>query len=50
MNKDNLKRETELLLSLRVKKCYQITKKLNELLESNNVSKKDYFNFIISLN
>ena len=49
MNKDNLKREIDLLLSTRSKKMLSDYQKLNELLESNNVSKK-IANFIISLN
>lgn len=49
MNKDNLIREIDLLLSTKNKKMLSDYQKLNELLESNNVSKK-IANFIISLN
>ena len=49
MNKDNLKREIDLLLYTRNKKMLSDYQKLDKLLESDNVSKK-IANFIISLN
>ena len=49
MNKDNLKREIDVLLSTTNKKMLSDYQKLDELLESDNVSKK-IANFIISLN
>ena len=49
MNKDNLNREIDVLLSTTNKKMLSDYQKLDELLESDNVSKK-IANFIISLN
>ena len=49
MNKDNLKKEIDVILSSNNKKMLSDYQKLDKLLESNNVSKK-IASFIISFN